>query len=180
MEKIWKDVDGFEGLYLVSSDGDIKSIARTVITKNNKKLKVVEKLRKLTKTTAGYPYVILTRDDIRKTLLVHRLVAKAFIENPNNLKCVNHKDEDKANSNVNNLEWCSYTYNNTYKDIHLRRNLDSINRMVIQYDLKMNEIKRWNSLTEAGNTFKIQIANIIKCCKYERTHCAGYKWRYYE
>lgn len=71
-----------------------------------------------------------------KTLLIHRLVAENFIPNPNNYSCVNHIDENKSNNNVLNLEWCNYEYNNTYKNIHLRRNNNNITRRVIQYDFR--------------------------------------------
>lgn len=110
---------------------------------------------------------------------MHRLVAENFLSNPNNLPCVNHKDENKQNDCVDNLEWCSYEYNNTYKNIHLRRNQDNVCRMIIQYDLDMHEIKRWNSAAEAAKYYNIQAANICACCTYRRNHCAGFKWRYF-
>ena len=70
-------------------------------------------------------------------------------------------------------------YNNTYKNIHLRRNQDNVCRMVIQYDLDMHEIKRWNSAAEAAKYYNIQAANIGACSTYYRNHCAGFKWRYF-
>lgn len=129
---------------------------------------------------AGYEYVVLANKGKNKTLLIHRLVAETFIPNPNNYACVNHIDENKSNNNVSNLEWCNYEYNNTYKNIHLRRNLDNVARRVIQYDLDMNEIKRWNTITDASKEFNAKVVNIVKCCKGERNHCCGFKWRYYE
>lgn len=178
--EIWKDIKGYEGLYQISNTGKVKSLTRYINSKSGRKLLIKEKIRKTTTTTAGYEYTVLANKGKNKTLLIHRLVAEAFIPNPNNYACVNHIDENKSNNNVSNLEWCNYEYNNTYKNIHLRRNLDNVARKVIQYDLDMNEIKRWNTVTDASNEFNAKAANIIKCCKGERNHCCGFKWRYYE
>lgn len=178
--EIWKDIKDYETLYQISNKGKIKSLQRYVVSKSGSKQLIKEKIRKTTTTTAGYEYIVLSKNGNHKTVLVHRLVAETFLDNPNNLECVNHKDENKHNNCVDNLEWCDYTYNNTYKNIHLRRNLDNITRKVIQYDLDMNEIKRWNSIKEAANYFKAASSNIIKCCIGERNHTVGFKWRYYE
>lgn len=181
MNEIWKDIKGYEGFYQISNTGKIKSLERLVPSKiKGTYQKIKEKIRKTSITTAGYEYVVLAKNGKNKTLLVHRLVAETFIDNPNNKKCVNHKDENKSNNSVENLEWCDYEYNNTYKNIHLRRNTDNINRKIIQYDLDMHEIKRWDKIIEAAKYYNAKAANIIKCCKGERTHCCGFKWRYYE
>lgn len=181
MIEIWKDIEGYEGLYQISNFGRVKSLERRVRAKKPGTTQLIrEKIRKLSYTTEGYSYVVLAKEGVNKTFLVHRIVAKTFIPNPENLPCVNHKDENKQNDFVENLEWCTYSYNNTYKDIHRRRNLDNVNRKVIQYDLEMNEIKRWDSLIEPCSFYGIAVGNMIKCCKGERIHCAGFKWRYYE
>lgn len=180
MKEIWKDIKGFEGLYQASNFGRIKSLERHVKHNLVGKLLIKEKIRKTNITTAGYEYVVLAKDGKNKTYLVHRIIAETFIPNPNNKECVNHIDENKSNNNITNLEWCDYTYNNTYKNIHLRRKTDNVVRKIIQYDLDMNEIKRWNNITDAANYFNAKTSNIIKCCKGERNHCCGFKWRYYE
>lgn len=180
MEEIWKDIKGYEGLYQISSFGRVKSLERKVKARYNYQL-IKEKIRKLNKTTAGYLYVVLSKKGVNQTHLVHRLVAEAFLQkNEENLECINHIDENKENNSITNLEWCSYQYNNTYKNIHLRRNLDAQKKIIIQYDLDMNEIKRWNSLSEIPKVLNISISNVIACCNYKRNHCGGYKWRYYE
>lgn len=179
MQEEWKDVRGFEGYYQISNLGRVKSVERVVKKKNGTLMKVSEKIRVLSQTTDNYSYVVLAKNGKNKTFLVHRLVAETFIGNPNNLPCVNHKDENKQNDCVDNLEWCTYEYNNTYKNIHLRRCQDNIRRMVIQYDLDMHEIKRWDSIIEAAKFYNIQSANISACCMYRRNHCAGFKWRYF-
>lgn len=179
----WKDIKGYEGLYQVSNLGNVKSLKRNVKTRHPGKTYVIEeKIRKVTYNRGGYALIVLSKCGKNKTCLVHRLVAEAFVSNPDpeNFVLVNHKDENKRNNKSDNLEWCTTTYNNTYRNIHLRRNFDSINRKIIQYDLDMNEIKRWKSVAEASDFYKIANTNIIKCCKSERSHCAGFKWRYYD
>lgn len=179
----WKDIKGYEGIYQISNFGNVKSLERTAKTRYpGITYTIKEKIRKITYNESGYALVVLSKDGKNKTFLVHRLVADAFVNNPDKdvFTLVNHKDENKHNNCCDNLEWCTATYNNTYRNIHLRRNLDSINRKIIQYDLDMNEIKRWDSVVQASTYYKIASANIIKCCKSERSHCAGFKWRYYD
>ena len=95
-KEIWKDIQGYEGIYQVSSYGRVKSF---------KKNKV--KILKPQMHYKGYKFVTLHKNGIGEKCKVHRLVAKAFIPNPNNYPVVNHKDENKSNNNVENLEWCS-------------------------------------------------------------------------
>lgn len=96
----WRDIKGYEGLYQVSNLGKVR----------NKKGKVLKQYR----NNKGYPCVHMYKNNKYKTKNVHRLVAISFIENPNNLPQVNHKDEDKTNNVVTNLEWCTNKYNCNY------------------------------------------------------------------
>ena len=115
MQEIWKDIEGYEGLYQVSNKGRVKSLKRKICSNsNNHKYNTLSE--KLLKLSGGGKYiqVILCKDGKTSAKLVHRLVAQAFIPNPNNLPCVNHKDENKKNNDVRNLEWCTYKYNNEY------------------------------------------------------------------
>lgn len=105
-EEIWKDIEGYEGLYQVSSLGRVRRV---------KSLKI-GKILKPCKNLKGYCIVVLSKNGKHKTLTIHRLVAQTFIPNPDKLPCVNHKDEDKTNNRVENLEWCTYEYNNNYGD----------------------------------------------------------------
>lgn len=102
MEEEWKDIKGFEGAYLISNKGNVFDARR-----NCKKAK-----RQNCKT--GYVIVDLKLSEKKKTLYVHRLVAEAFIENPNSYPVINHKDEDKTNNCADNLEWCTQKYNVHY------------------------------------------------------------------
>lgn len=99
MEEIWKDITGYEGYYQISNLGRVKGLDR--IVKNRFfPSKIMKK-----SDNKGYKMAHLSKDSIGKLFLIHRLVAKAFIPNPNNFPDVNHKDTNKSNNNVNNLEW---------------------------------------------------------------------------
>ena len=114
-KEIWKDIQGYEGIYQVSSHGRVRSLDRIVVRPNgNGDYFAKGKIIYVVLTKHGYNEVHLHKDNKTKIYKVHRLVAQAFIKNPNNLPCVNHIDENKTNNNVNNLEWCTYKYNNNY------------------------------------------------------------------
>lgn len=106
MEEIYKDIEGYAGLYQVSNMGNVKSL-------NYNKTKR-ERILKAEKDVGGYLRVALRKQGTQKHYKIHRLVAEAFIPNPNNYKQVNHIDEDKTNNSVDNLEWCSAKYNSSY------------------------------------------------------------------
>lgn len=115
MKEIWKDINGYEGIYQISNLGNVKSLDRYVNSaiKNNSKVKRKGQLLK-PKLNQGYYEVSLIVGNNRKWFKVHRLVAEAFIPNPNNYPQINHKDEIKTNNRVDNLEWCDAKYNCNY------------------------------------------------------------------
>lgn len=109
-EEIWKPVVGYEGLYEVSSYGRVRSLDRY-----DRMNRFCEgRILKLCANRLGYLKAGLCSNDKKKQYLVHRLVAEAFIPNPNNLPIINHKDENPSNNNVDNLEWCTAKYNSNY------------------------------------------------------------------
>lgn len=112
--EIWKDIKGYEGLYQASSIGNVKSIGRYVNAKNNSKKYMKSIILKGVANDRGYYMVVLSKEGKKRKVFVHRLIAETFIENPKNYTQVNHKDEDKTNNNINNLEWCSCKYNCNY------------------------------------------------------------------
>lgn len=110
----WLPVVGWESYYEVSNYGRVRSLDR-IVYKGSRAGYVLKKGRYLkTFEKNGYLFLILTVEGKTKNVYVHRLVAEAFLPNPNNLPCINHKDECKTNNLVSNLEWCDYFYNNTY------------------------------------------------------------------
>ena len=171
--EIWKDIEGYEGLYMVSNFGRIKSLHRN------------GKIMRLYNSTYGYLRVHLSKNKEGKHYFVHRLVAKAFIPNDNNFPIINHKDENKKNNSVDNLEWCNYQYNNTYNSLVERRRLKTdyeliaqkLSKKVFQYTKDGELVKIWNSTAECGRNGYFQNA-IANCCNGKcKTH-KGYIWSY--
>jgi len=119
MEEVWKPVVGYEGFYEVSNLGRVKRL-ETRVNSNVGGRTVRERILKNIPTYQGYLKVHLCVDNKRIKKNVHRLVAEAFIPNPNNLPCINHRDENKTNNTVWNLEWCDVLYNNTYGTMQAR------------------------------------------------------------
>lgn len=124
MQEIWKDIEGYTGLYQVSNYGNVKSLSKFVFVSNPKFTgyrHTKEKILKPGKNGLGYQLVVLRKDNKNYQMYVHRLVAQAFIPNPDNLPEVNHKDENKCNNSVDNLEWCTHIYNSNHGTVNLRR-----------------------------------------------------------
>lgn len=118
MTEIWKDIEGFEGLYQVSNLGNIKSLSRIYFSGNrhNTKKYVEEHILTPRKTKTGYCRVMFVKDGKKQDYYIHRIVALTFLQNPDNLPDVNHKDENKENNSVDNLEFCTRKYNCNYGD----------------------------------------------------------------
>ena len=114
MQEIWKDVKGFEGFYQVSNLGRVRSLDRIAVSENRSTQKIKGAIKKVKVGKNGYYMVMFYKDSKYKCAYVHRLVAQAFIPNPDNLPQVNHKDEIRTNNCVDNLEWCDSKYNNNY------------------------------------------------------------------
>lgn len=110
----WRPVVGYEGLYEVSSTGLVRSVDRCLVNSLGKVVHLKGKILKGGDNGKGYRYVFLQKDGTSKNISVHRLVAEAFIPRPEGLYEVNHKDEDKSNNSVDNLEWCDHKYNMNY------------------------------------------------------------------
>lgn len=144
-----------------------------------------EKFLKGNKIQNGYLQVKLIKNNTVKNYLIHRLVAQAFLENPNNYEIVNHKDEIKTNNKVQNLEWCNVQYNNTYgtkqerqSKNHSLKCAEVSKKKVFQLSKNNVIINKFESVTEASNKTKIKICNISQCALGQRKTAGGYIWRY--
>ena len=165
----WKDIIGYEGLYEVSTYGRVRS-----------KGKIINPW-----IQHGYKSVGLWKNKKCKKHRVHRLVAMAFIPNPNNYPQINHKDEDKSNNNVKNLEWCTQSYNNSYGN-RCKKMLQTYNqnktsnaeKEVVQKLLDGTIIAVYKSLSEASRITGLSIWNLSSVCnkKPHRRTLGGYKW----
>ena len=184
----WKPIEGYEGKYLISNQGKVKSLY-------DKSGNYREHILVSRNAKNGYLYVNLYKNSKSKTKKIHRLVAETFIPNTNNLPCINHIDGNKHNNCIDNLEWCSYS-ENTKKAIELglidkekffKSGKDNImynkhgkehpsSIPVLQYDLKGNFIKKWDNIKDAEKALKL--FHISNCCKGSRKTCGGYKWKY--
>lgn len=203
MEELWKDIEGFEGLYQVSNLGNVKSLKRNIILKPG--------IVAYKKTKENGYYIVNLKS---KPFYIHRLVAEAFIPNPENKPQINHIDCNKRNNNVKNLEWVTreeniqHAYKNNLIPITEKRREASrriaemyrpkisffatkefkelqkkhgymINTVkIIQYTKDNKFIKEWNSIKEANKVLGIDKGNISSCCRNRRLTAGGYIFKY--
>lgn len=183
--EIWKDIKGYEGFYQVSNLGRVKSLERdvyhprgTIIRHMEEKI-LVQNIGKL-----GYAYVNLNLNGKRKTIKTHRLVAEAFIPNPENKPQVNHKDEVKSNNVVDNLEWCSAQENanygtriqrqkQTYKD-NYKNGKNKVVKKVFCVELN----KTFDCITSAQEELGIWRSAIAKVCTGKQNTAGGFHWKF--
>lgn len=185
MEEIWKDIKNYEGIYQVSNLGRVKSLERWIKRKDGYKNHIKESIRKNKIINSGYLVVGLHKNGVNTNLFLHRLVAEAFIDNPNNYPQVNHIDENKTNNCVNNLEWCDAKYNNNYGEHknNLRNSLTNRkdqSKPVLQFDLNGNFIKEWESTMEIQRQTGMKCQFIGQVClgKKNVKTAYGYIWKY--
>lgn len=175
MKEIWKNIAGFEGLYQVSDLGRVKSLPRKVRRNTGYQI-TKEQILKPWKSRDGYLYTYLYKDGKVAHKRIHRLAAEAFISNPHNYPQVNHKDENKTNNCVDNLEWCTAKYNTNYGTGHVRA-VGKIRKPVLQLTQNGQLVKRWPSAIEASR-HGFYRSDISKCCHNKNKTHRGYKWRY--
>lgn len=173
MKEIWKDIDDYEGFYQVSNCGRVRSLTRTFTRSDGKVKTFKEKVLKQGTNPNGYKYVNLSIKSKAYSARVHRLVAEAFINNPENLPCINHKDENKANNSVENLEWCTFQYNLTYNGKQMKRAFK-----VLQFSKNGEFVKSYKSITEAETEVLGSRSNVGACCSGKIKSCGGYVWKY--
>ena len=192
MTEEWEDIEGYENLYQVSNMGRVKSLG------NGKSNKSKLKIMKTNLNHKGYPMISLCKDGKNKGYSVHRLVAKAFIPNPDNLPQVNHIDENKENNCVDNLEWCTNEYNHNYgtriervrqkqignpklktclgkfgKDHHT-------SKPIIQFTLDGELVKKWDNAACAEREEQFNSRSISRCCNGKRHTHKDFIWEFYD
>ena len=171
--EIWKDIKDYENLYQGSNLGRARSLDRWVSSKNGSIRCCKGRILKLSTNKDGYLYVCLWKNGKVKNFLVHRLVAEAFLPNPDNLPQVNHKDENPQNNNVDNLEWCSAQYNTNYGTRNER-----CSKPILQYTLDGVFVREWESAMQAEREGGFNSGNIAACCKGKRKTHKDSIWRY--
>lgn len=181
MEEIFKSVKNYEEFYQVSNLGRVKSNDRQRFGVGGSIRNCKGKILKASPNQSGHLLVNLYDSEGKsKKVLVHRLVAEAFIENPNNLPCVNHKDEDKNNNCVENLEWCTVKYNNEYSNLAEKNLYSKTGKYpikVIQFSLSGEELHRYNSFMDAERATGIDHGGISACCRGKQKTAGGYIWK---
>jgi hypothetical protein len=184
----WKSPPGYQGLYEISTYGRIKSKSKTIYQSNGHPMTFPSKILKPELRANGYLYVMLCKNGKRKTYKISRLVAQTFIPNPVHLPIVNHKDENKLNNCVDNLEWCTQKYNVNYSIKKHPQRLAALNKRLIAENEKrqkqivcMNEtgevVKTFSSLREASRKLHISLSSISRCLHNELKTAGGYKWK---
>lgn len=173
MKEFWKEIKGYEGLYEVSSLGRVRSMDRWVAHRDNSKKFIKGKIRKPSSSKNDYLFVMLYKGNQHKFHLIHRLVAEAFLDNPNHLTEVNHKDENKTNNCVYNLEYCTHKYNANYGTCIEKRA-----KKLHQYSLDGEFIREWESAAEIERKLGYGHSNIAACCNGKSKTSNGYIWKY--
>ena len=205
--ELWKWIPGWEGYYMVSTHGRIKSVDRYVNGKNGSKCLMKGKILKQGTDRDGYKKVVLYKNKKGKTYRVHRLVAMTFIPNSNNLSYVNHKDENPSNNTVWNLEWCTHKYNDNYGTRNERiskahkgkpkteeakkRQSESMKGKytgknhpyatpILMFTKNNVFVKRFDCIVDANEYLgnNRHSTNIIQCAKGINKTAYGFKWKY--
>ena len=179
--EIWEDIQGYEGLYQISSYGRVKSLERKAYGFNRIVRGIILKPGK----NRNYFQVRLYNESGYKVLLVHRLVALHFVENPlpEKYNYINHKDENPSNNNADNLEWCDYIYNNNYGNCNKKRsekllNYEKFSKPITQYDKSGNLIKTFPSARQAARELNCKPRRIYNALNGHSKSSLGYLWRH--
>lgn len=172
---MWKDIINYENNYQISDNGQIRSLK-------------FNKIKNLKPSSNGnYLFVMLYKNGIGKCYYIHRLVAETFLSNEQNYPQINHKDGNKINNNISNLEWVTIKDNNQHAfDIGLKTIWNkgkfgqntSRSKIILQYSLDNTLIAEYGSIREAGRQLNISSSAISAVCKGKKNTCKGFVWRY--
>lgn len=176
--EIWRPIERLQNIYEVSNQGRIRSVNRTEEMRNG--IRRLREGRTLSQKTArnGYKSVHISINGKSKDYLTHRLVALAFVPNPSNLPCINHKDNNRANNHADNLEWCTYLHNNTYQGCRDRAVLSRGCRKVKKFSLNGVFIDEYRSCHAASKANGLSNGNLYATLHNKQKTCGGFIWKY--
>ena len=185
MEEIWKDIEGYEGLYQASNLGRVKRLAKTTKFGNSYKT-FQENITDGYVDDVGYKYVILSKNGIKTRYRIHKLVAYLFIPNPDNKPEIDHINTIRTDNRVNNLRWVTRKENlnnplTIVKMKHLPKHKGKEHpraRKILQYDINGGFIKEYDSIVDAANTVNGSKSSICGCCRGKNKTASGYVWKY--
>lgn len=174
VEEIWKPIEGYEGLYEVSNLGRVKSFAIPAMKQG--------KILKPNKKSNGYMRIILCKNGVHKFVYIHRLVAEAFVPNPENKPCVNHIDNERANNHADNLEWCTQKENVRHaakqgrlcKENGIKAGIKTRKAVVATNGVHTIHFKSMRDAERSG----FNMRSVWRCCNRKRKTHMGYSWRY--
>lgn len=182
MEKeIWKNIVGYEGYYQASNTGKIKSLDRFITSANGKTQFRSGSIMKQRKNKKGYKTVRLSKNGKAKNKFVHVLVLESFEKRPHGLTQINHKDENKENNNLTNLEYCTNYYNQNYGSCSANKSKATINdirksKKVIQLTKEGTVVRHFPSLREVERVYGFQHGHIRDACNGKLHTAYGYLW----
>ena len=185
-EEEWRDIKDFEGLYQISNYGRVKSLGRFIKFCGKEKY-IPQIIRKNGNDKNGYQILPLNKDGKKYVKKIHRLVAQAFIPNPENKPCVNHKDTNVKNNTIGNLEWCTILENSQYccklgnhynPSLGKLRGDNPLSKKVIQKDKNGNIINVWNCAEDVADVLGVNRRSVGKCCRKEIKTLKGFIFEY--
>lgn len=184
--EVWKDIPGYEGLYQVSNKGRVRSIRREIVRTNNSNYYLDGKILSPSYGGNKYPSVNLWRNKTYKTFTIHRLVSVSFIPNPLNLKYINHKNGNKSDFSIENLEWCTHRENMIHASLNGLMKFHMIgktgskhpnSKAVIKMLTNGEFVEEFESMNQAEIKTGIDHNSISRSCRLNRPH-KGFIWKF--